>query len=510
MKFFFLQEHGLYKIFKTIERVPNKKTIHIHIDPEHAFFENDRRAKQIKELLEKKWIIWLFIAKNQKAKNFFERNNLKYIFEEKHPIRQALHAIKLFMFDIKRFHLHAIEKKNYIFFVVFGAEFVFIFAIIFWLYALIMPSANIQITPTYQIENITYNFRYYPIEDTEYPSISRYLSIPFYSWYIDHYYELSISANNIRHIQNPSAWTITIYNPTDEELKLIANTRFITDEWLFFKAIDWFTIPAGTKEYPWETTIKAVAMDFDNNNIIMWTRGNIQSGTKLWIRNLTKSFFTKEIYAIATVNFEWWSSISTWFLTKEDNEILTKRLQEYIEQNILNILTKNFNDNDAFFLNFKELIAYEILDINIDNHEDQEQPILKWSIRSRIHFPYVKRSDFEKTINTHTDQRTSEQNNIIWIDKNSLVFYNDIRTIENLFIIPTKISIIQWYNFDIDKNKIKDIVKTRIMWLSIDQAREILLSYPEISTARITIRPPWYTSIPKLKSRIHIRINTRK
>jgi hypothetical protein len=74
MKFFFIKEHGLYKIFKTLEKVPNKKTIHIHIDPEHAFFENDRWAKQIKEILDKKEIIAFFIAKTQKTKSFFERN----------------------------------------------------------------------------------------------------------------------------------------------------------------------------------------------------------------------------------------------------------------------------------------------------------------------------------------------------------------------------------------------------------------------------------------------------
>lgn len=209
----------------------------------------------------------------------------------------------LFFFNIKRFHLHALERKNYIFYVVFGIEFVFVLVIIYGLYALIVPSATIEITPTYQVEDIVYNFRYYPATDKEYPQYTRYLSIPFYSGYIDYKYELSISANNIRHIQHPSAGTVTIYNPTSDDLSLIANTRFVTNDGVFFKAANAFTIPSGTAKAPGKKNIRLIAMDFDEQNTIIGTRGNISSGTQLWIKNITKSFFTKEIYAKATENF---------------------------------------------------------------------------------------------------------------------------------------------------------------------------------------------------------------
>ncbi len=507
MKFFFLKEHGLYKIFKTLEKVPKKKTIHIHIDPEHAFFQNDWRAKQIKEILEKKQIVWLFIAKTHKAKIFFERNNLQYIFKEKHPIRKTLHMIKLFLFDIKKFHLHAIDKKNYIFFVVFGAEFLFVCIILFALYTLIVPSTTLQITPTYQIEDITYNFRYYPVNDEEFPIISRYLNIPFYSGYIDHRYELTMSASNIRHIQNPSKGTITITNTTEDELSLVPNTRFITEDWLFFRAPQAFTIPSGTADQPGEVTINIEAMEIDNEWVVMGTRGNIWSGTELWIRNLTRSFFTKEISAVTTTNFQWWSSVSTGFLTEEDEQILSERLVQYINNNTTNILTRNFNDNNAFFLNFEELVNYEILNIQIDDYSEQEQPILRGEIHARIYFPYVLWEDFNDAIMLYINQRPSEKINIIGIDKNSLIFYSDIRILENLYVIPTKISIIQGYDFQWDVNQIIDNIKDRIVWVNERQARDILLSYPEISTARIIIRPPRYTTIPKLKSRIRIRID---
>jgi len=510
MKFFFLKEHGLYKIFKTLEKVPARKTIHINIDPEHAFFDNERRAAQLKELLDKREIVAFFIAKTQRTKNFFERTSLPYIFQEKHPIRKTLHIAKLFIFDIKRFHLHAIEKKNYLFFIVFGAEFLFVALIILGLYTLIVPSVNIQVTPTYQIEDVTYNFRYYPASDTEYPNFSRYLNIPFYSWYLDHDYELTISANNIKHIQNPSKWVVTIYNTTEDELNLVANTRFITEDWLFFKAINAFTIPAGNTQIPSQVDIDIQAMEFDNDNIIMGTRGDILSWTQLLIRNITKSYFTKEIYATTKTDFKWGASTSTWFLTQEDVSILSGKLIEYIEKNMTNVITKNFRDTESFFINFPDLIHYEINDITIQDYTKQEQPVLKGTISARVYFPFVNRADFNKVIMLYTEQRPSEKTNIISIDRNSLVFYNDIKRVDNLFIIPTKISVIQGYDFQTDVNKVSENIKNRITGLRTEQAREIILSYPEISTARIVIRPPRYTTIPTLKSRINLRIEDPK
>lgn len=86
-----------------------------------------------------------------------------------------------------------------------------------------------------------------------------------------------MSASNIRHIQNPSEGTLIVYNPTDEDLSLVANTRFITDDGIFFKATNAFRLPAGTEEEPGQATIRAIAMEVDNDNVIIGTRGNIQA-----------------------------------------------------------------------------------------------------------------------------------------------------------------------------------------------------------------------------------------
>jgi hypothetical protein len=181
MKLFFLKEHSLYKIFKTIEKVPNGRTIYIYIDPEHSFFDNERWGKEIKELLQKKNLTAMFVTKTDKSKYFFSSLGLTVLHQEKHKIVKYARLVYDFFFNIKKFHLQVYTKKNYIFYVVFGFEVLFVLVILFLLYSLILPSTRINIVPTSQIESVIYNFRYYPFADAEFQKDSRYLSIPYYT-----------------------------------------------------------------------------------------------------------------------------------------------------------------------------------------------------------------------------------------------------------------------------------------------------------------------------------------
>lgn len=508
MKVFFLKDHSLYKIFKTLEKIPRGKSIEIIIEAEHALFENERRGKQIKELLEKRELDAVFITKSEKPKRFFTSLWLKVEHKQKHTIFKALHLAYLFFFHIKKFHLHAVEKRNYIFYIIFGIEFVFVIGVIYMLYALIIPSATLHITPNYIVEDITYNFRYYPADEIQYPEYSRYLNVPFYSGHLDYKYQMTISASNIQYIQSPSSWSVRIYNTTQDELALVENTRFVTEDWRLFRAPQRFTIPAKSGNVIGEVIIPLQAAEYDEQGAIMGTRGNITNGEKLYIRNLNRSYFTKEIYAETIGDFIWWNQQSTGFVTSGDYQILRDKLQSYIESNAVNLTIQNFSLPESVLLRFPELMEYEIQNIEVLNNEGTSEEFLKWSVTARFYFTYLKRKDIDSTILAHTNQRQSEKTSIIDIDKNSLTFFDNIDQRDNIYIIPTKVSIIQWYDFDNDINQVLPSIKSRIVGKRYDEARSIILDYEEISTVRINVRPPRYSSIPKIKSRINTRIVT--
>ncbi|NOZ44159.1 MAG: hypothetical protein GXP45_03325 [bacterium] len=49
-------------------------------------------------------------------------------------------------------------------------------------------------------------------------------------------------------------------------------------------------------------------------------------------------------------------------------------------------------------------------------------------------------------------------------------------------------------------------IKTRILGKQEVEARKIILGYPEVSTVHLKIKPLWYSEIPKLRSRIRVKI----
>ncbi len=507
MKLFFLKEHSLYKIFKTIEKVPDGRTIHVYIDPEHSFFDNEWWWNQIKELLSKKQINCFFVTKTEKARYFFASLGLSVLHQEQHRVLQFFRVIYDFFFNIKKFHLQAYAKKNYIFYVVFSFEVIFVLLILYLLYSLILPSAHIKITPSHQVENIIYNFRYYPVEDVDYPQYSRYLSVPFFSQYVDYKYDLTVNVSNIKYIQHPSQGTVVLYNKITKDFSFLPNTKFVTSDGRMFASTKAFKIPAGTETNPWTASVVLQAVEYDEAGVLMWTRWNIPKNTKLFIRNMKTSFYMEQLYAQAVDTFSWWTLDSQWIITQKDIDILSGKLLEYIYSQKKNIVANNFKDPTQIVLQFDNLIRTQVQNVFVQNKVWEKSSLLKWSITVRLTFFSVKRENLLTLFSTYLKQRSTDKIKALKVDQNSITFFKNIKSESGVFIVPTKVSVFQSYDFFTDINGILPDIKSRIVWLSKEKAREIIVSYPEIWGIKVIIRPPWYTTVAKLKSRIKIYID---
>lgn len=508
MKLFFASDDSLLKIFKTLEKIPRWKEVEISIEPEHSLFDNEWRGKQIKDILEKRSINATFSTQSEKCKKFFEKIWLKTNYVETNKILKTLNMIYLFFFNIKKFHLDT-KGKKYWTILIYWFESILILWILYVIYLLIIPNAKITINPSQNTETLIYNFRYYPTSDTEYPEYSKYLSIPYYTWSFEYKYDLSMNTTNIKYLQNPSVGEIKIFNTTNESFTFVPNTRFITDDWRLFKSTIYVDLPAWYDWVAWEKIIRVKAMEQDDNWIIMWSRWNIPSWTKLYIKNLKQSFFLKEIYAIALTDFTWGTLDSEWEITQEDIGLLSDKLKNYIDQQKKNIAIQNFSDKEWILLTFSDTIKYTIKSIDIPHDIWEKTSLINWTVTAEIEFIYIKWSDLISAFSKYIQQRPSEKTRFISLDKNSLVFYEDDWSMNNekVFVVPTKIQAIQWYDFSKDINWILNEIKDHIVWDTTENARSYILQYPEISSVKLKVSPKRYSTIPKLKSRIKILIN---
>lgn len=491
-----------------------QKPVEIFIDPEHAFFDNPRWWKQVYEIIQQRNLNVTFLADKEYNRNFLLQLGLKVQKKEERLILKGLKAFFLFLFDIKKFHLHAYNQQKYLFYMVFVFEVLIWLSIVWFLFLLLIPSTSITLKVAQQRENIIYNFRYYPYNEQSYLWAIQQLSIPYYTWSIDYDYNLAISAENIHHIYNPSSWIVKIYNRTPNEINLKPNTRFVTGNGLVFINKDMLTIPAGSEDSASELKAKLIATELDEQNVIMGVRGNIPSKTKLTIKGLPESYYLHHVWAETLDDFTGWWKTSLGLISDKDHEILTQKLKEWVYSNKLNIVQSQFKEKKTLILLYDPLVKTVFNQLNIDSKVWEKSTTLKGTAKVTFKFMYLKRDDIIRAFSEYMSQRQSDTMQLINIDPATFTFLTDInpntkqidfrRLDDKVFSLPTKVTILQWYDFQRDIKGIQSSIKNLIVGKTLEEARKIILSYPEISSVKIDLGLLGGHTIPEIKSRIHM------
>lgn len=176
----------------------------IFIEPEHPLFDNLWRGKQLKEIVEDRSLQAVFSAKNNQSQEYYRQVGLQVEVIKQRNIEKLFSIVSLFLFDIKKFHLHAYKTKKYLFGLMIGLEVLVGVVFLFAFVSLIFPSAVVYLYPAEEREQVIYNFRYYPHENTEYVQDTRFLSIPYYTASLDYKYDLTISVANLQYFINPA------------------------------------------------------------------------------------------------------------------------------------------------------------------------------------------------------------------------------------------------------------------------------------------------------------------
>lgn len=504
MKLFFTKSDALYKIMKSLEKVPKGKHLFLYIDNENSFFSHPRRGKQIDSLLKERWVPYTCVCKDTKTKTFFENLGMPYQYDAPNRFLQAFHFVGMFLFNFKKFHLSVFTKKSTLSYVFIIGEVLLIAAIIYVMYQFLVPSTKILIQPAYTVEDIVYNFRYYK-EDAQSGSALEdwnYISVPYQIGAMQYSQTLSVPIYSLQYLGKPSSGRITIANTLSTKYTLKIGTRFITDDKLIFTADSSFVLPAWSRTNPSLTTISVTAADKDENGAIIGNKWNIGSWTRLLIRNLQQSFVLGSIYATATTDFSGWYVNSGSTISDKDILLIKEKLLASVSwDNKKVIVKKQFNNENQFLLPLANLITVEDVKYTINWKSGDKVDVLEWKIDVVYRYPYIIWNNLLDAIMHYLEQRPSQTRQLISLQKNTTIFY-DVSTLGELIIIPTKVSAVWWYDFKQDTNHLLSEITDKIAWKSQEEAKNILLSYPEISAVILKLSPVWSDILPTLKSRI--------
>jgi len=511
MKLFFLKNDSLYKIFTTLEKIPKKSHVQIFIESENQFFNNSRWSKQIDWIVHKREIEAIFIAENKQQQKFFEENNINHDIKKQSKIREFINLLYRFFFNIKKFHLHTYENKNYTFFAIFWSEIFLLMILWYFFYSLILPQTTITISPSYQINEIVYNFRYmYPEDITNYPYTGKHIIIPLYKASIkDASTSLDLNKKDIPKQSTILKWKVRFINTTNNPISLKQQTQLIDANGIEFTTMSKIIIPRSQwNQQAGITYGDIVAKDNQQNNELMkqyWQ--NITIWHQLLIKRLKQSMYTKQVYAEMS---EWFSQSTinnTGIILFNEIGTLQKELFFQIFDKRKEYITSNDIPEWWIFVPFNKFISVTWCQYNAawDNKNPKELKILSWSLHCTIDFAYVKKVDIIAGIQEYISKRSTDSRKVISIQNNFISFFQILTGEYNTSIIPTRVNVIESYNIQTDKNNIIPTIKSQIVGLDIDTAKKIIATYPEIEKINITISPRWYSTITNIKSRIFIK-----
>lgn len=500
MKLVFDRSDSFYKIFKSLEKIPDGKSVDIEIHPHNQFFKNIRRGKQLVELLKEKKITYHITTNSDFVVAYFSELGEKADLQETHTLKKSASLIYNFLFNIKKFHLQMIDKKDYLSFIVLWIESLILLIAFYIFYVILVPTAVVSIKPSYNLEEIAYNFRYYPIESPLGWQDAKFISIPYYRSSVEHDFNFSLPLSDLKYNVINAQWFVKVTNGLTTQITLKPNTKFITNEGLLFKSLDWITLPGR-----WSVVVAVESLEKDEKDQIIWTRWNILAGTKLQVKNLQWSLKSK-IDVVSTLPFSGGKFFTEGIISDKDIANFTIKAKEQLSKTKRDVLMKQIKTENTKPLFFDDMIDVEVVSINLHKKAWDIANVVDGTIKSKLIYRYIYRDELMSAVYKFTSQRPNQSFSLLEIDRNSTVLFDRFVSSTWVYIIPTKVNTVRWYNFTSDIAWIKNQIKSKIRGMWEQEAQKTLLTFPNIGSASIKISPFRVNTIPNVLSRIKIEL----
>ncbi len=314
---------------------------------------------------------------------------------------------------------------------------------------------------------------------------------------------------------------IRIYNNLTEPLKLLPETRFLTDdEKILFEIRKWVTVPGSITDNFWTLTPGAIeaevfAKSYDLNGKFTWERGNIPKDTTFtlpWLRDDGAN-----VYAISIEDFSGWSEEYDTVISEADmentklifeqkmknklNDVLKERIKE------MNIADKTFID----ILSIDDVIEYYDKDISVENWakawDTWKNITLHWTIKWKT-YTYNREELVNKLKTVVWESILEWVESILLIDDNSLRISSVIYKKEEPFQVKATVEIdaLIAHDFWNKENAYIEKLKSTIRGMPKQEAIKLLINDPRISNVTISIRPFFIKNISNIPENIEFEV----
>lgn len=320
-----------------------------------------------------------------------------------------------------------------------------------------------------------------------------------------------------------SSGKVIFINELKEEQVFRPSTRLLNKDGLIFETQDWVRIPGRTVNGSWETVLwttqaKVIARIYDNDGGFIGSKWNIKEEQLFTFPGLR--FSQDKIYAKSLEEFKWWEDNIAYIVSENDEKNAKQVIQEMLEkQAMASLKAKIEEDNKVFWVKYEILPIQDVLkykNLTITTTPKEVKPwekietfTLHWSVTLETYI-YNKTSVLNLLRNVINDSLLSGTDKLIMIDDNSLRMTVILDKINNPLTIKATTEVDIWlsYDFDNNSNNYNQRLKTLILWLDNDEAKNILLNEGKISNINIKNTPFFIKRVSSNLDNVIMKITT--
>ncbi len=310
---------------------------------------------------------------------------------------------------------------------------------------------------------------------------------------------------------------LTVFNTTNGEWPLIAETRFQSEEGLVFRVKDAVTIPPATAQGPGSLEVFVIADQADAYGAITGARGNI-GPTRFFLPGL-KDDSRGKLYAENKAAFTGGVTDYISFISAEDLEAAKARLKDELVKSAIADLQVAVDQKSALLENKGEYMllegenAVKLGEVNVTLDpalENQERKSFEVTGDVKVSGVYYLRDKMLEILVDELMLKKSPQKELVRVNEDSTTYrifeWDDIH---GKIKLTANIKGIEQFEIDPKKENgalLLEKIKAHIVGENIEAAKSYIQNLPEVNKVEIDSWPAWSPTIPSIPDNIEFEI----
>lgn len=393
----------------------------------------------------------------------------------------------------------------------------------------ISPKAIITLDPNVLQKPVVYQYFFYPAEisQDQLPSdirIRNMLTIPYYVWSFEYSYELTSDIERIIYTYQPAEWSVTLYNSSAVEIPLREWTRLQSSTDIIYTIDTATTIPPWTPEEPWTVDVTITASQDLRSPSWVGERSNIEVWSRLVVVAFTEEQ-RRSVWAEVSESVTWWTTTATGIVQESDVSIVEEKIRNRMEESVRQELRTATLPEERVVVQHPDMVGFRFEQFASSAIPGDEITFIDGKWTGTIRYRYFLKDDLYSAVGEYLTQRPSEDEKLIEINEASLTAYwSTLYTLSpnqqwtesttwstfspwplTFFYTPIKIDTIRTYDLEEDVKRITEEMREKVAWLPKEDARKVLIEYPQVRDATVRIKPSRYTTLPNEFQRIQVQ-----